>query len=65
MYLVSVLNKKASVQHPITLSQELELSWIDWQIWAIPVFKYKKDALKYAWWRKELITEIWFLDINK
>lgn len=61
MYLVTVLNKTASIKNPFTWNQELELSWIHWQIGAIPVFKYKKDALKYAWWRKELITEIWFL----
>ena len=61
MYLVMVINKTADVRTYLG-TQELELSWIDWQIWACPVFKYKKDALKYTNWRKDIILKVSQID---
>ena len=57
MYLVSAISKKAIVT-TLWQPQELELSWIDWQIWAIPVFDDYEKALKYAKWNKEIIETL-------
>lgn len=54
MYLVSVVNKEAGIT-TLWREQILKLSWIDWQIWACPVFDDYKKALKYAGWNKEVI----------
>ena len=57
LYLVSAIMKKAMVT-TLWRTQEIELSWIDWQIWAIPIFEDYKKALKYADGNKDVIEEL-------